>query len=72
MIMIIIIVIVILIIIQPLGASAGVTGDNWTAELFATNLTNEYAALSGSFVYDRERITPMRPRTIGFRFSYDY
>ncbi|MBB40354.1 MAG: TonB-dependent receptor [Hyphomonas sp.] len=55
-----------------LGASAGVTGDNWTAELFATNLTNEYAALSGSFVYDRERITPMRPRTIGFRFSYDY
>ncbi len=55
-----------------LGASAGVTGDNWTAELFATNLTNEYAALSGSFVYDRERITPMRPRTIGFRFSYNY
>ncbi|KCZ82757.1 TonB-dependent receptor, plug [Hyphomonas adhaerens MHS-3] len=55
-----------------LGASAGVTGDNWTAELFATNLTNEYAALSGSFVYDRERITPMRPRTIGIRFSYDY
>ena len=28
--------------------------------------------LSGSFVYDRERVTPMRPRTIGFRFSYDY
>lgn len=55
-----------------LGATAGVTGDNWTAELFATNLTNEYAALSGSFVYDRERITPMRPRTIGIRVSYDY
>jgi outer membrane receptor protein involved in Fe transport len=55
-----------------LGATAGVTGDNWSAELFATNLTNEYAALSGSFVYDRERITPMRPRTIGIRFSYDY
>ena len=55
-----------------LGATAGVTGDNWTAELFATNLTNEYAALSGSYVYDRERVTPMRPRTIGFRFSYDY
>jgi iron complex outermembrane receptor protein len=41
-----------------LGATAGVTGDNWTAELFASNLTNEYAELSGSFVYDRERITP--------------
>ena len=55
-----------------LGATAGVTGDNWSAELYATNLTNEYAALSGSFVYDRERITPMRPRTIGVRVSYDY
>ena len=55
-----------------LGGTLGVNGDNWTAELFATNLTNEYAELSGSFVYDRKRITPMRPRTIGFRFSYDY
>ena len=55
-----------------LGGTLGVIGDNWTAELFATNLTNEYAELSGSFVYDRERITPMRPRTIGIRFSYDY
>ena len=55
-----------------LGATAGVTGDNWSAEIFGTNLTNEYAELSGSFVYDRERITPMRPRTIGLRVKYDY
>lgn len=55
-----------------LGGTLGVQADNWTAELFATNLTNEYAALSGSFVYDRKRITPMRPRTIGIRVSYDY
>ncbi|MEE2921776.1 MAG: TonB-dependent receptor [Pseudomonadota bacterium] len=55
-----------------LGATLGVTADNWGAELFATNLTNEYAELSGSFVYDRERVTPMRPRTIGIRVSYDY
>ena len=55
-----------------LGGTLGVTGDNWGAEIFATNLTNEYAELSGSFVYDRERITPMRPRTIGIRVSYDY
>ncbi|MAK61584.1 MAG: TonB-dependent receptor [Ponticaulis sp.] len=54
-----------------LGGTLGVTGDNWSAELFATNLTNEYAELSGSFVFDRERITPMRPRTVGLRFSYD-
>ncbi len=55
-----------------LGATAGVTADNWGAELFATNLTNEYAELSSSFVYDRERVTPIRPRTIGIRVSYDY
>ena len=54
-----------------LGGTLGVTGDNWSAELFATNLTNEHAELSGNFVNDRERITPMRPRTIGLRFSYD-
>ena len=54
-----------------LGGTCGVTGDNWSAELFATNLTNEHVELSGNFVFDRQRITPMRPRTIGIRFSYD-
>ena len=55
-----------------LNASLGVTADNWSAELFATNLTNEYAELSNNFVYDRERVTPMRPRTIGLRVGYDF
>ena len=54
------------------GATAGITGDNWGAELFATNLTNEYAELSGSFIFDRERVTPIRPRTVGIRLKYDY
>ncbi|MEM1036508.1 MAG: TonB-dependent receptor [Pseudomonadota bacterium] len=52
--------------------SLGVTADNWTAELFATNVTNEYAELSNNFVNDRERVTPMRPRTIGLRVGYDF
>ena len=55
-----------------LGATLGVTADQWGAELFATNITNEYAALSSNFVFDRERVTPIRPRTIGVRLSYDY
>ena len=55
-----------------LGGTLGVTADNWTAELFATNLTNEYAEMSNNFVFDRERVTPMRPRTIGVRFGYDF
>ncbi|MEM6626385.1 MAG: TonB-dependent receptor [Pseudomonadota bacterium] len=55
-----------------LGATLGVTADQWSAELFATNLTNEYAELSNNFVFDRERVTPMRPRTIGVRVGYDF
>lgn len=55
-----------------LGMTAGITADSWSAELFATNLTNEYAELSNNFVFDRERVTPMRPRTIGIRVGYDF
>ncbi|MEO0607150.1 MAG: TonB-dependent receptor, partial [Pseudomonadota bacterium] len=55
-----------------LGLTAGVTGDNWTAELYATNLTNEYAELSGNQTFDRPRVTPMRPRTVGLRVGYDF
>ena len=55
-----------------LGATLGVTADQWSAELFGTNLTNEYAELSNSFQFDRNRVTPMRPRTIGVRVGYDF
>jgi outer membrane receptor protein involved in Fe transport len=55
-----------------LGGTLGVTADQWTAELFVSNLTNEYAPLSNNFVFDRERVTPMRPRTVGVRMSFDY
>lgn len=55
-----------------LGGTFGVTADAWSAEVFASNLTNEYAELSSSFVFDRERVTPIRPRTIGVRFAYSY
>lgn len=54
------------------GGTLGVTADQWSAELFATNLTNEYAELSNNFVFDRERVTPLRPRTIGVRVGYDF
>lgn len=54
------------------GITAGVTADNWTAELFVDNITDEQAELSRSFVYDRERVTYARPRTIGLRVGYDF
>lgn len=52
--------------------SFGVTNDTWKAEVFVDNLTNESATL----YIDSQQFTPKivsnRPRTIGFRFSYDY
>lgn len=55
-----------------LGTTLGVSADQWSAELFATNITNEYVELSNNFVFDRERVNPMRPRTMGIRIAYDY
>ena len=55
-----------------IGGTLGVSADNWSAEIFATNLGNENAFISNNFVFDRERATPARPRTIGIRMSYDF
>jgi iron complex outermembrane receptor protein len=54
------------------GATAGVSTEEWTAEVYADNLTDETAELSGSFGYDRERITVVRPLTVGVRFSLNF
>ena len=46
--------------------------DNWTAELFVTNLTSE----EGYVVQPAGKFTPessmMRPRTMGLRFGYSF
>lgn len=54
------------------GLTAGVSADNWTAEFFADNLNDERAELSRSFVYDQERVSYARPRTLGVRVSYGF
>ncbi|TWX67025.1 TonB-dependent receptor [Colwellia sp. C1TZA3] len=52
--------------------SFGVTNDEWKAELFIDNVTDKSAIL----YIDTQQYTPKvvsnRPRTIGFRFSYDF
>jgi len=52
--------------------SFGVTNDEWKAEIFIDNVTNESSIL----YIDTQQFTPKvvsnRPRTIGFRFSYDF
>ncbi len=55
-----------------LALSAGVKKDDWRIEIFGENLTNEAAEISGSFVYDQQRVTLARPRTIGVRVGVDF
>lgn len=55
-----------------LGASAGLTQDQWTAELYVENLTDERAQISGNAIFNRDRVTVARPRTVGLRVAYDF
>ncbi|MBL4631631.1 MAG: TonB-dependent receptor, partial [Paraglaciecola sp.] len=52
--------------------SAGITKDDWKAELYINNLTDESAVL----YIDTQQFTPKvvtnRPRTVGLRLSYDF
>jgi hypothetical protein len=41
-------------------------------EAFVDNLTNEEAAMGGSYVYDRARVSYARPLNGGFRMSYEF
>ena len=52
--------------------TAGVSSENWKAELFADNLFDTHAILSANGVFDVIRQTPARPRTIGLRVGYDF
>jgi outer membrane receptor protein involved in Fe transport len=54
------------------GATAGISEDQWTAELYVENLTDEEAEISGNAIFNKPRVTLARPRTIGLRFAYDF
>jgi outer membrane receptor protein involved in Fe transport len=54
------------------GLTAGLTLDNWSAELFADNIFNEEAELTRNFVFDVERVTYARPFTAGVRVTFDF
>jgi len=55
-----------------LDASIGYAADNWTATLFAENLTDELADLFISNEDDIVKTVPNRPRTVGVRFTYNF
>ena len=51
---------------------AGVSNDVWTAEVYIDNLTNKRAEVSNTFIFDRERISIVKPRTIGLRYKRNF
>lgn len=55
-----------------LSASAGIADDQWNAEVYVENLTDQRAELSGNAIFNRSRVTVARPRTLGIRFAYDF
>ena len=55
-----------------LNASFGIRRDQWRAEVYINNITNESAEL---FINSRggdNRVTTNRPRNAGVRFSYSF
>ena len=55
-----------------LDLTAGVAGDGWTVTFYASNLTDERAEVSRSFVFDTRHVTYAQPRTYGIRTSFDF
>ncbi len=55
-----------------LGLTAGVSTDRWSLTLYGSNLTDERAEVSRSFVFDTRHVTYARPRTFGLRASLNF
>ena len=48
------------------------SNDDWSAELYIDNLTNRRAEISNTFVFDRQRLGVVKPRTIGIRYKRSF
>ena len=51
---------------------AGVSNDNWTAEMYINNITDERAEISNTLVFDRQRVAVIRPLNIGLRYKLKF
>jgi outer membrane receptor protein involved in Fe transport len=55
-----------------MNVRTGVSNDDWTAEVYIDNLTNRRAEISNTFIFDRERIGVVKPRTLGVRYKRNF
>lgn len=52
--------------------STGVSKDNWSATVYIDNATDKLGVITSGSPDRVQRSVPIRPRTIGARFSFDY
>ena len=50
----------------------GMSNDEMTAELYIDNVTDERAEISNNFVFDRQRVSYIRPTTVGIRYKKNF
>ncbi len=55
-----------------IGLAAGVAAERWSLEVFGENLNNANGEIANTFVFDRQRVNVIRPRTVGLRVSVRY
>ena len=55
-----------------LNLRAGITNDDWFAEMYVDNVTDERAEISNTFVFDRQRVAIIRPLTVGLRYKLKF
>jgi len=48
------------------------SNDEWNAELYIDNVTDKRAEISNTFVFDRSRLTVIKPRTLGLRYKRSF
>ncbi|MDE1923204.1 MAG: TonB-dependent receptor [Gammaproteobacteria bacterium] len=53
-------------------ASLGVAKDNWTAQIYGTNLSNSDASVFTSSAQFIKSEVPLRPRVLGIKFGYRF
>ena len=57
---------------NAVNLAAGLSSENWRAEIFAENVTDQNGVTSVFAINGPSRQTVLRPRTIGFRVSAQY
>ncbi len=55
-----------------INVSTGISKDDWSLDLYVDNLTDERAEIANNFVNDVDRVTVIRPLTVGVRFGREF